>query len=139
MRKLILLLLLLGACTGVSYEEHTDAGSKYVLSNGMTVIMKENPDTGMVAADLMIKRSIAANGKKYGLGHFTTRILLAGTETRTREDITREVEAVGGSITARTYWRWTLNSRCRMRRTAGAERPSWAPSVLASSLISEGV
>lgn len=103
MRKLILLLLLLGACTGVSYEEHTDAGSKYVLSNGMTVIMKENPDTGMVAADLMIKRSIAANGKKYGLGHFTTRILLAGTETRTREDITREVEAVGGSISARTY------------------------------------
>ncbi len=103
MRKIILLLILLAACTSVSYEEHTDAGSKYVLNNGMTVLLKENPDTGMVAIDLMVKKSLAANGDKHGLGYFTNRMLLAGTDKRTRVQITRDVEAVGGAIAARTY------------------------------------
>ncbi len=103
MRKIALLLILLTACASVSYEEHTDAGSKYVLENGMIILMKENPDTGMVAIDLMVKKSLAANGDKHGLGYFTNRMLLAGTEKRTREQITREIEAAGGSIQARTY------------------------------------
>lgn len=103
MRKIALLLILLAACTSVSYEEHTDAGSKYILNNGMTVLLKENTDTGMVAIDLMIKKSLAANGDKHGLGYFTNRMLLAGTDKRTRNQITREIEAVGGAIAARTY------------------------------------
>ncbi len=107
MRRIILLLLLLTACSRAVYEEHTDAGSKYVLNNGMTVLLKENHDTGMVAIDYMIKKTIAADEEKHGLGYFTTRILLAGTKTRTREQITREIEAVGGSITARTYAEYT--------------------------------
>jgi zinc protease len=103
MKRIALLLILLAACTSVSYEEHTDAGSKYVLANGMTILLKKNPDTGMVAIDLMVKKSLAANGDKYGLGYFTNRMLLAGTAKRTREQITKEIEAVGGSIQARTY------------------------------------
>ncbi len=103
MKKIAILLILLAACTSVSYEEHTSAGSKYALDNGMIVIMKENPDTGMTAIDLMLKRSIAADGSKHGLSYFTNRMLLAGTTKRTREDITREIEAIGGSILARTY------------------------------------
>ncbi len=98
-----MMLILLAACTSVSYEEHTDAGSKYVLKNGMTVLLKENPDTGMVGIDLMLKKSLAANGELHGLGLFTNRMLLAGTEKRTREQIVREIEAVGGTIRARTY------------------------------------
>ncbi len=103
MKKIILLLILLAACTSVSYEEHSDAGSKYVLNNGMTILLKENPDTGVVAIDLMVKKTLAANGDKPGLGYFTNRMLLTGTEKRTREQITREIEAVGGAIQARTY------------------------------------
>ncbi len=103
MKKIALLLILLSACTSVSYEEHTDAGSKHVLGNGLTLLMKENPDTGMVAIDLMVQKSIAANGEKHGLGYFTNRMLLAGTTKRSREDITREIEAAGGSIEARTF------------------------------------
>ncbi len=103
MKKIMLLLILLTACTSVSYEEHSDAGSKYVLVNGMTILLKENPDTGMVAIDLMVKKTLAANGDKPGLGYFTNRMLLSGTEKRTREQLTREIEAVGGSIQARTY------------------------------------
>lgn len=103
MKKTILLLVLLIGCTSVSYEEHTDAGSKYVLDNGLTVIMKDNPDTGMVAIDTLIKRSIAADGDKHGLSHFTNRLLLAGTAERSREAIARDIEAAGGSISQRTY------------------------------------
>jgi zinc protease len=103
MKKIILLLILLAACTSVSYEEHSDAGSKYVLNNGMTILMKENPDTGVVAIDLMVKKTLAANGDKPGLGYFTNRMMLTGTEKRTREQITHEIEAVGGTIQARTY------------------------------------
>lgn len=103
MKKFVILLILLAACTSVSYEEHTDAGSKYVLGNGMTVILKENPDTGMIAIDLMIKKSLTADGEKNGLGFFTTRMLLAGTKTRTKEDIQKQIEEVGGTIKARTY------------------------------------
>ena len=91
MKQIAILLILLAACTSVSYEEHTDAGSKYILGNGLTVILKENPETGMVAIDLMIKKSIAADGEKHGLGFFTTRMLLAGTKTRTRENIQQQL------------------------------------------------
>ncbi len=103
MRRIALLLILLAACTSVSYEEHSDAGSKYILNNGMTILLKENPDTGVVAIDLMVKKTLAANGNKPGLGYFTNRMLLTGTEKRTREQLTREIETVGGSIQARTY------------------------------------
>ncbi|MBW2970263.1 insulinase family protein [Candidatus Woesearchaeota archaeon] len=103
MKKIAILLILLAACTSISYEEHTKAGSKYVLNNGMTVLLKENPDTGMIGIDLMIKRSIAADGEKHGLSFFTNRMLLSGTEKRTREQIVKEIEQAGGAIKARTY------------------------------------
>lgn len=105
MKRLALLLILLVSCTAVSFKhvEHTDAGSKYVLSNGMTLLLKENHDTGMVAIDVFITRSIAADGNLHGLSNFANRMLLAGTETRTREDITQEIESAGGSIGVRTY------------------------------------
>ena len=97
------LLLFLVSCTSVSYEEHTDAGSKYILENGMTLLLKENPDTGMVALDFMLKRGIAVDEDLPGISHFTNRLLLSGTTTRTRDTIQREIENVGGSIKARTY------------------------------------
>lgn len=101
--SVLLILLALISCTSVSYEEHTEAGSKYVLQNGLTVIAKENPDTGMVALDLLVKKGIAQDGDLSGLSHFTNRMLLAGTKTRTRQDIISAIENAGGTILARTY------------------------------------
>ncbi|MBI4146794.1 insulinase family protein [Candidatus Woesearchaeota archaeon] len=103
MKKLALLIIFLAACSSVTFEEHNDAGSKYLLNNGLVILMKENPDTGMVAIDFMIKKSIAADREKHGLGYLTHRLLLAGTTTRSREQILNDVETVGGSITAKTY------------------------------------
>lgn len=103
MKRLMILLLFLAACSSVSFEEHTNAGSKYVLSNGMTVILKENNDTGMVAIDLLLKRSIANDEEKPGLGFLTTRMLMTGTQTRSREDIVTQIENIGGTIDAKTF------------------------------------
>jgi len=102
MKRLIFLLLLLSACSSVNYEEHSDAGSKYVLDNGLTLLTRQNNDTGLVAIDLLIKRSIAQDGDKPGLGFLTTRMLLAGTTTRSREQIISEIENIGGTIDANT-------------------------------------
>jgi len=103
MKRAIILLLFLAACTSVSFEEHTNAASKYVLSNGMTIILKENNDTGMVAIDLLLKKSIANDEEKPGLGFLTTRMLLSGTQTRSREDIVNQIENIGGTIDAKTF------------------------------------
>lgn len=100
---LVLLLVFLVGCTSFAHEEHTQAGSKYVTYNDMTLLLKENPDTGMVAIDFIIKHSIAADGTLPGLNNFVNNMLLAGTQTRTREQINKEIESVGGSISARTY------------------------------------
>lgn len=102
MKRIIMLLLFLAACSSVNYEEHTDAGSKYVLDNGLTLLTRQNNDTGLVAIDLLIKRSIAQDGDKPGLGFLTTRMLLAGTPTRSREQIISEIENIGGTIEAST-------------------------------------
>ncbi|HLF54105.1 MAG TPA: pitrilysin family protein, partial [Candidatus Nanoarchaeia archaeon] len=103
MKRALLLLLLISCTTSFVYEEHTDAGSKYVLPNGMTLLLKENHDTGMVAIDVFVARSIASDGDLHGLSNFANRMLLTGTEKRTREDITNEMENAGGSIGTRTY------------------------------------
>lgn len=98
-----LLLLLLAACSSVSFEEHSMDVSKFVLKNGMTLIVKPINDTGLVAIDLLIKRSIAQDKEKSGLGFLTTRMLLAGTKDRSREQIISEIENIGGTIDARTF------------------------------------
>lgn len=103
MKRAIILLVLLAGCTSFAYQEQTESGSKYVLHNGLTALLKENHDTGMVAIDLVITRSIAADMNLPGLGHFTNRMLLAGTKTRTRDELNNEIESAGGSIKARTY------------------------------------
>lgn len=103
MKRLAIILLILCACASVSYEEKTDAGSKYVFTNGLTVLVKDNDDTGMVAIDVLTKLSLAEEGGKHGINHFLNRVLLSGTTTRTREEIVQTIEEAGGTITARTY------------------------------------
>ncbi|RJQ21373.1 insulinase family protein [Candidatus Woesearchaeota archaeon] len=104
---ILLTTLLTGCASQITYEEHTDAGSKYILANNITIIVKENPDAGLAAIDVLIRRSLAADGDLPGLGHFTTRLLLAGTEKRSRQDILSEIESLGGTIKARTFAEYT--------------------------------
>src|SRR3989338_6123463 len=104
--KTILILLVItltsSSCTNINYEEHTAAADKYVLGNGLTILTKQNSDTKMVAIDLIIKQSIAED-KIPGISSLTSKMLLLGTNKRSREQIIQEIESAGGTITAKMY------------------------------------
>ncbi|OYT32347.1 hypothetical protein B6U93_02215 [Candidatus Woesearchaeota archaeon ex4484_78] len=97
-------LLLLAACTSLQVveESHSAAGSKYVLGNGITVLMKENHNTGLVAIDALFKVGLTQEPKP-GMNNFVAKMLLRGTKKRTGEDILSQIENVGGSISSRTF------------------------------------
>jgi zinc protease len=72
---------------------------KRVLSNGMTLLLRENRTLPIVAFQLFGK-----GGQRYepsekpGLSLFTTGLLTKGTKTRTKLGIAKEMEEIGGSI-----------------------------------------
>lgn len=94
---IIMMALMLG-CT----MPETEGASKTVLGNGIRLILKDNPNTGLVAIDYMIKRS-PKNDENHALDNFVHRMLLAGTETRSRDEIIEQLEDAGASIKASTY------------------------------------
>jgi len=100
MKKIIAstLLLVLLACTPAA-----ELGvSKHILPNGATILLKNNPNTGIIALELLIKRSLAVE-EKPGINNFVNRMLLTGTKKRSREQITEEIESAGGTISAANY------------------------------------
>ena len=100
---LICFILLLSACTLETIEEeHSKAGSKFVFDNDLTILTKENPETGIVALDAMFKVSLAEESIT-GINKFVCEMFLAGTKKRTRNDIAREIEEVGGEISYKLY------------------------------------
>ena len=79
-----------------------------VLDNGMRVIVREIPEYPTVAVNIWV----GAGGRhdpegKSGLAHFFEHMLFQGTETRTGIDISREIEAAGGSLNALTGLEYT--------------------------------
>jgi predicted Zn-dependent peptidase len=102
MKRLLIILLLLTACSSITLEEHSEAGSKYVLKNELTVVLKENPYTSLAAIDVLIKNSLADESKP-GINNFVNKMVVTGTEDRTRQQITEAIENVGGTIETRTY------------------------------------
>lgn len=78
------------------------------LSNGMTVFTYENPGTTSVAVDLWVKAgSRNESPRENGISHFVEHLLFKGTPTRTAQDISREIAAVGGYFNAFTQWEYT--------------------------------
>jgi len=77
----------------------TSGIEKRVLSNGMTLLLRENRTLPIVAFQLFGK-----GGQRYepseqpGLSLFTTGLLTSGTKTRTKLGIAKEMEEIGGSI-----------------------------------------
>lgn len=100
MKKIIasILIVILAACTPPAEPGVT----KHVLPNGLTLLLKDNPNTGLIAIELLIRRSIAVE-ETPGINNFVNRMLLTGTTKRTRERITEEIESAGGTISEANY------------------------------------
>ena len=80
------------------------ATQKYVLDNGMTVLVNEMSLSPMAAIDLAVKTGSANEGKfmASGITHFVEHMLFKGTPKRPLGVIPEEARAMGGYINAST-------------------------------------
>jgi len=74
---------------------------KVVLDNGLTLLLKKNPNYPLVSLQAYCKGGVRyENDRNSGLFNFTAQMLLKGTKKRTAEQIAREIDTMGGSIKA---------------------------------------
>jgi zinc protease len=74
---------------------------KFELSNGLRLLVREDPRLPLVAMGAVFRGGLLAeNPQDNGITHLMAKVLLKGTKTRTAEQIANEIEAVGGSISS---------------------------------------
>ena len=72
-----------------------------VLSNGMTVLVREDPGVGVVAASLQVRAgSLFETETTAGITNFMQRVLVRGTEKRSALAIAEAADELGGSLEA---------------------------------------
>ncbi|MFQ6115513.1 MAG: M16 family metallopeptidase, partial [bacterium] len=73
--------------------------ARYVLSNGLTLLIKENHQIPLVAAGIYAKGGRSTEGSdNSGISGLTVRSALKGTRSRSASDIALEIEKLGSSI-----------------------------------------
>jgi len=74
---------------------------KVVLDNGLTLLLKNNPNYPLVSMQVFLKGGVRYEDEgDNGLFNFTVRMLPKGTKKRTAEEIARQIDSMGGSISA---------------------------------------
>ncbi len=74
---------------------------KFVLSNGLRLLIREDPRLPLVCLDAVFRGGLLAETPAdNGLTKLFSRVLLKGTTNRTAEALADEVESVGGSISS---------------------------------------
>lgn len=83
---------------------------KKILENGLTVLIKEMPQSDVVSVYALVKTGSATEGKFLGTGisHFLEHMLFKGTTTRGVGEIAAQIQAVGGTINASTGMDYTI-------------------------------
>jgi predicted Zn-dependent peptidase len=72
-----------------------------VLPTGMTVLVREDPGVGVVAASLQVRAgSMFETEATAGITNFMQRVMLRGTERRTARALAEAAEELGGSLDA---------------------------------------
>ena len=82
---------------------------KTKLKNGMTVVIRENPSSPVVAVQVWVKAgSTTEPESRAGMSHILEYMAFKGTRRRGPGQIAREVEALGGEINAYTSFDQTV-------------------------------
>ena len=105
-------LLGLAACstaTTVKSSAALEVPTRYVLHNGVRVLIQEYPSSEVVAVQLWVR----AGGRdeaptELGLAHYLEHMLFKGTTTRSKGFVDRDVEGVGGRMNAGTSHDYTF-------------------------------
>jgi len=104
----IIFVALAALCAPIARAADAGAPIKTTLPNGLRIICKPETDTPLVAIDVFVRagapQETAANA---GIGSFVAHTLFASTTSSTPEIMTRDINALGGNVTA--AWRpdWT--------------------------------
>ena len=73
---------------------------KQQFANGLTVIVKSNPDSKVLGINILGKnRSAMEPEGKTGIADFVNRMLLKGTKTRSAERISEDLYSIGAEVT----------------------------------------
>ena len=77
---------------------------RFTLSNGLTVLLKEEHANKIASVQVWVKTGSIYEGSLLGAGvsHFLEHMLFKGTEKRSGEELTREIQAAGAYINAYT-------------------------------------
>lgn len=82
---------------------------KYALANGLTVVIRENHSSPVVAVQVWVKAGSATEPEeRAGMSHILEHMAFKGTKKRGPGEIAREVEALGGEINAYTSYDQTV-------------------------------
>lgn len=73
---------------------------KEILSNGATFIHKYNTGIPVVSTLIFLKMGSITDGKLSGVANLTQTIIVKGTKNRSSEQISQQIEYLGGSISA---------------------------------------
>jgi zinc protease len=89
----------------VSFLSHAHAaeplGKRIVLENGMVLLLSEKHDIPMVTVNMAIKAGSTVEPEdKPGLASITASLLMQGTAKRSAIQINREIDFIGGSLSA---------------------------------------
>lgn len=98
MRLVLALVLLFASVPPVAAELPV---VRRVLSNGMTVLVREDPGVGVVAASLQVRAgSLFETEATAGITNFMQRVLVRGTERRSALAVAEAADELGGSLEA---------------------------------------
>ena len=82
---------------------------KYQLPNGLTVVIRPNPSSPVVAVQAWVKSgSTAEPDARAGMSHILEHMAFKGTGRRGPGEIAREVESLGGEVNAYTSFDQTV-------------------------------
>src|SRR6266436_5696855 len=74
---------------------------KFELSNGLRLLVREDPRLPLVSMSAVFRSGLLAETPEInGITRLTARVLVKGTKTRTAEQIANQIEAIGGSISS---------------------------------------
>ncbi|MHB9038404.1 MAG: M16 family metallopeptidase [Armatimonadota bacterium] len=78
--------------------------TKKVLDNGLTLIVKPEPGSGIVAVVAMVKTGAARESiQNAGIGNFVAQLVLASTRMSSAEEVAAVADEVGGNIGAQWH------------------------------------
>lgn len=106
-RKLFLILTITAALLAGPGQSAYDTGgvTKTILSNGLTILARSEPDAKVVAIEIFVRVGAADENKlNTGIGQLLAGSILAGNESHSATKLARLVSEVGGNFHA--LWQW---------------------------------